>query len=114
MFTVGPLGFAVPWLLFALIGALFFIPFLGGVHLFDWDEINFAEISREMILSGDYLRVAINFEPFYQKPPLFFWFQAGGKVKKKNFLDGRDYMSIDWILGILNSGFRKVESASEN
>lgn len=63
-------------LLFALAGALLFIPFLGGVHLFDWDEINFAEISREMIISGDYLRVSVNFEPFYQKPPFFFWTQA--------------------------------------
>lgn len=60
----------------AVAAALFFIPFLGGVHLFDWDEINFAEISREMILQQDYLRVSIDFEPFYQKPPLFFWFQV--------------------------------------
>lgn len=63
-------------LLFSLLGALFFIPFLGGVHLFDWDEINFAEISREMLLLKEYTRVYINFEPFYQKPPLFFWLQA--------------------------------------
>lgn len=60
----------------ALAAALFFIPFLGGVHLFDWDEINFAEISREMILQKDYLRVSIDFEPFFDKPPLFFWFQV--------------------------------------
>ena len=63
-------------LLFAVLGALFYLPFLGGVHLFDWDEINFAEISREMIVTGDYLRVYIDFEPFYQKPPFFFWLQA--------------------------------------
>ncbi|MCD4664271.1 MAG: glycosyltransferase family 39 protein [Bacteroidales bacterium] len=55
---------------------MFFIPFLGGVHLFDWDEINFAEISREMIVSGDYLQVQMNFEPFWEKPPLFFWLQV--------------------------------------
>lgn len=55
---------------------LFFIPFLGGVHLFDWDEINFAEIAREMIVSGNYLQPQINFQPFWEKPPLFFWFQA--------------------------------------
>lgn len=61
---------------FALLGALFFLPFLGGVHLFDWDEINFAEISREMLLLGDYTRVHVNFEPFFQKPPFFFWLQA--------------------------------------
>ncbi len=62
------------WL--AGLGALFFLPFLGGVHLFDWDEINFAECSREMLLTKDYLRVYINFEPFWEKPPLYFWLQA--------------------------------------
>lgn len=59
-----------------LFGTFFFIPFLGGVHLFDWDEINFAEISREMILTGDYTRIYVNFQPFWEKPPLFFWLQA--------------------------------------
>ncbi len=59
-----------------VLGALFFIPFLGGVHLFDWDEINFAECAREMLLTGDYLRSYMEFKPFYEKPPLFFWFQA--------------------------------------
>ena len=63
-------------LLFGLLGALFFVPFLGGVHLFDWDEINFAECAREMIITRDYLRVHINFEPFWEKPPFFFWTQA--------------------------------------
>ncbi len=29
-----------------------------------------------MIVQGDYLKVFIDFEPFYQKPPLFFWFQV--------------------------------------
>jgi 4-amino-4-deoxy-L-arabinose transferase-like glycosyltransferase len=61
---------------FALLGALFFLPFLGGVHLFDWDEINFAEISREMLILKDYTRVHVNFEAFFQKPPFFFWLQA--------------------------------------
>lgn len=59
-----------------LSGIIFFIPFLGKVHLFDWDEINFAESAREMIVSGNYHRVQINFQPFWEKPPLFFWLQA--------------------------------------
>jgi 4-amino-4-deoxy-L-arabinose transferase-like glycosyltransferase len=63
-------------ILIAGIAALFFLPFLGGVHLFDWDEINFAEASREMLLSGDYARVYINFQPFWEKPPFFFWLQS--------------------------------------
>jgi len=59
-----------------LSGIFFFIPFLGKVHLFDWDEINFAESAREMIVTGNYHRVQINFQPFWEKPPLFFWLQA--------------------------------------
>lgn len=62
--------------LITVIAAILFLPFLGDVHLFDWDEINFAEASREMIETGDYLRVHIDYEPFYEKPPLFFWFQV--------------------------------------
>lgn len=58
------------------VAAIFFIPFLGNVHLFDWDEINFAEIAREMNVSGNYGEPQINFMPFTEKPPLFFWLQA--------------------------------------
>ncbi len=60
----------------ATLAAIFFIPFLGNAHLFDWDEINFAELSREMVILGDYFNVHINYQPFWEKPPLFFWFQA--------------------------------------
>lgn len=60
----------------AVIASLLFIPFLGGEHLFDWDEINFAESAREMIVTGDYLTVQINFQPFWEKPPLFIWIQV--------------------------------------
>ena len=58
------------------IGILLFIPFLGNVHLFDWDEINFAEAAREMLVSRNYTQVSINFEAFWEKPPLFIWMQA--------------------------------------
>lgn len=56
--------------------ALFLLPFLGSVHLFDSDEVNYAESAREMLVTGDYLTVQINFEPFPEKPPLFFWLQV--------------------------------------
>ncbi len=56
--------------------AVFFIPFLGSVHLFDWDEINFAECAREMIVTGNYFNPQMNFMPFWEKPPLFIWMQA--------------------------------------
>ncbi len=60
----------------ALLGVVLFVPGLGNVHLFDWDEINFAELAREMLVTGDYLTVQLNFEPFWEKPPLFIWFQV--------------------------------------
>lgn len=57
-------------------GVLLFIPFLGSVHLFDWDEINFAECAREMIVSKNYLQMQVDYRPFFEKPPLFIWLQV--------------------------------------
>ncbi len=67
---------ATRYLIIILGGCLLFFPFLGQVHLFDWDEINFAECAREMIVTKDYLRVQIDFQPFWEKPPLFIWLQV--------------------------------------
>ena len=64
------------YLIILLLGTLFYLPFLGSVHLFDWDEINFAEAAREMIVSGDYFHVQIDYLPFWEKPPLFIWMQV--------------------------------------
>lgn len=65
-----------PSLIVFLCGLVLFVPFLGQVHLFDWDEINFAECAREMVVSGNYSTVQIDFLPFWEKPPLFIWMQA--------------------------------------
>ncbi len=59
-----------------VVSLLLFIPFLGDVYLFDWDEINFAEAAREMLLTGNYSVVQIDYQAFFEKPPLFFWMQA--------------------------------------
>ena len=72
-FLEKPYGYQI---LLTVIGLLFFLPFLGSVHLFDWDEINFAESSREMLVSKNFFQVQINYEPFMEKPPLFFWLQS--------------------------------------
>jgi len=62
--------------LIAVIAAIIFIPFIGNCPLFDWDEVNFAECAREMLVSGDYSHVQLNFRPFWEKPPFFIWMQA--------------------------------------
>ncbi len=65
-----------PALAFALVAVVFFLPGIGAVHLFDWDEINFAEIAREMVMGGDWLQPRIDHRPFHEKPPFFIWLQA--------------------------------------
>jgi 4-amino-4-deoxy-L-arabinose transferase-like glycosyltransferase len=56
--------------------ALLLMPYLGFVHLLDSDETKYAESAREMLVTGDFLTVQIDYEPFPEKPPLFFWMQA--------------------------------------
>lgn len=60
----------------AFFSGLLFIPLIGNMPLFDWDEINFAECAREMVVSHNYNDVQLYFQPFWEKPPLFIWMQA--------------------------------------
>ncbi len=62
--------------LLALVAGAIFIPLIGNCPLFDWDEINFAECAREMLITGDYSTVQMHFQPFWEKPPFFIWMQA--------------------------------------
>ncbi len=93
--------------LLALLSAFFFIG-LGHIHLFDWDEINFAESAREMIESDNYLRVQINYLPFWEKPPFFFWLQVGAMklfginefaARFPNALFGAAYLFTFYFIG---------------
>src|SRR5690606_11343305 len=64
------------YVIIALVASCLFFSFLGQVHLFDWDEINFAECAREMIVTDNYLQVQIDYRPFWEKPPVFIWMQV--------------------------------------
>ena len=44
--------------------------------LLDRDEPHFAEASREMLQSGNFIVPTFNHEPRYNKPPLIYWCQA--------------------------------------
>ncbi len=48
----------------------------GIPYLFDWDELIYASLARSMVTTGDWLALTINGEPFWEKPPCFFWLQA--------------------------------------
>lgn len=60
--------------LFLICGLIYF-PFIGEVHLFDWDETILASVSKEMFLKSEVLQPWLNGQYFLEQPPLFFWMQ---------------------------------------
>ena len=59
-----------------LIGLLFGI-LLGSAPLEAPDSARYAEIPREMVVTHDYLTPHLNGVKYFEKPPLFYWLQAG-------------------------------------
>ncbi len=57
---------------------LFFLPFVLSLiaPIQDGDPALYAEVSREIVINRDFLHLKANNEIFYEKPPLFFWFQS--------------------------------------
>ncbi|MBW4650390.1 MAG: glycosyltransferase family 39 protein [Kastovskya adunca ATA6-11-RM4] len=67
-------GFSVLWLL--LISALAFLWNLGSIGLVDETEPLFAEASRQMLETGDWITPYFNGETRFDKPALIYWTQA--------------------------------------
>lgn len=99
------------WLLLA--ATVLFVPFIGNCNLFDWDEVNFAECAREMLVTGNYSQVQIAYKPFWEKPPLFIWMQAGSmKLFGINEFSARFPNALCGILTLLTVFFigKKLQS----
>lgn len=60
----------------ALIAALLYLPGLGRPALWEPDEGRYAEIAREMVVSGDYVTPRDNLVRYFEKPPLVYWAEA--------------------------------------
>lgn len=57
-----------------LILCLFFFFYnLGEYHLIDIDETRYVNIAKTMFYNGNYITPYLNFEPFLEKPPLYYW-----------------------------------------
>lgn len=64
-------------LLLLLVLTLLFGFALGKRALWEPDEGRYAEIPREMVVTGDYVTPRLNGVKYFEKPPLFYWLQAG-------------------------------------
>ena len=54
--------------------AIWFEP--AGSYLAEPDEPRYAEIPREMLASRDFVTPRLNGVPYFEKPPLLYWFNA--------------------------------------
>ncbi|KLU07786.1 membrane protein containing Glycosyl transferase, family 2 domain protein [Rhodopirellula islandica] len=70
-------GLNPKWLQIGLLflAAMFMFANLG-YPLIDRDETRYAEIPREMIATGNWVLPQLNFETYYDKPPLLYWLCA--------------------------------------
>jgi len=66
-----------PWLLLLLYFAVLLAP-SGTVSIIESTEARYAEIAREMVVSGDYLEPRLNGIKHFHKPPLAYWMVAAG------------------------------------
>jgi 4-amino-4-deoxy-L-arabinose transferase-like glycosyltransferase len=73
-------GFWRPGFLLVLVILAFALPQAALMPLLDRDEPRFAEASREMRQSGNFVVPTFNFAPRYAKPPLIYWCQAASFV----------------------------------
>lgn len=60
----------------AALCALALFTALGSTPLWEPDEPRFADATRHMLRSGDYLDPVFNGRPRWEKPILLYWLQA--------------------------------------
>lgn len=68
--------FTLPLLLVLLVSVFVMFYRLGDAPLQDWDEGIYATIAAEMVERGEYLRMTLMGEPWFEKPILPFWLNA--------------------------------------
>lgn len=60
----------------AFLAALLYLPALGRPALWEPDEGRYAEIAREMVVSGDWVTPRDDWVRYFEKPPLVYWAEA--------------------------------------
>jgi 4-amino-4-deoxy-L-arabinose transferase-like glycosyltransferase len=97
--------FTNKWVQIASLSVLaFFLIFvsLGKNHFVPWDEAIYAEITKNMVESGDYLTLSWeNGDAWFEKPPMIMWLQAF-------FLNLKSSLNIGFVS---NEFFHRLPSA---
>lgn len=74
---------------------------LGYLPLFEPDEGRYAEISREMLVKGDFITPTLNYVKYFEKPVLHYWLTAGAfKLFGQNEFAARFFPAVFALLGI--------------
>lgn len=85
-----------------LISSLFYLGLAFTRPLASPDEGRYVEIPREMVADGDYITPRLNGMPYFYKPPMFYWLQAGAiKTFGINRTSARLANSMLAVFGIL-------------
>src|SRR3981189_1332084 len=96
-FAVGSHLRAVALLL--LVALLCFLPGFFAIPPIDRDEARFAQATKQMVESGDYVDIRFQDEVRYKKPVGIYWLQAG-VVKTASVLGLRDALTTIWLYRI--------------
>jgi 4-amino-4-deoxy-L-arabinose transferase-like glycosyltransferase len=93
------------WLALLLTTALWFTT-LGTRRLLNPDEGRYAEIPREMLVTGDWITPRLNGIKYFEKPPLQYWMTASAyQVFGHNEFAARFWVGLTGFAGILLAGF---------
>ena len=63
-------------LLAAVLGFILFVSGLRAIGFVGPDEARYADVARGMLVSGDYVTPRLFGEPWFEKPPLYYWVAA--------------------------------------
>lgn len=75
-YLMASLGSRARVALVGLLGAIVYLAGLGRPPLWEPDEGRYAEIPREMVVSGDYITPRNDWVRYFEKPPLVYWTTA--------------------------------------
>ncbi|NVN92390.1 MAG: glycosyltransferase family 39 protein [Desulfuromonadales bacterium] len=95
-------GYLLDISLLTLIFGVVFFESLGRLPLLGTDEARYLEIPREMIERGDFITPTLNYVPYFEKPPLHYWFNALATLLfGETAFSARFFGALWGVLGVL-------------